>query len=108
LGVGGGSLPRFVHAAKLSRLEEGRGYIVSVEGIKVALFLCGSEVYAIKNQCPHMGGDLGEGLLTGDVIRCPWHGWKFSIKTGKMPETEVVAVRTYEVKIDGDDVLIGV
>jgi len=101
-------LPRFVHAAKLSRLEEGRGYIVSVEGIKVALFLCGSEVYAIKNQCPHMGGDLGEGLLTGDVIRCPWHGWKFSIKTGKMPETEVVAVRTYEVKIDGDDVLIGV
>ena len=101
-------MPRFVHAAKLSRLEEGRGHIVSDEGIKVALFLCGSEVYAIKNQCPHMGGDLGEGLLTGDVIRCPWHGWKFSIKTGKMPETEVVAVRTYEVKIDGDDVLIGV
>ena len=101
-------MPRFVYAAKLSSLEEGRGHIVSVEGIKVALFLCGSEVYAIKNQCPHMGGDLGEGLLTGDVIRCPWHGWKFSIKTGKMPEADVVAVRTYEVKIDGDDVLIGV
>ena len=55
-----------------------------------------------------MGGDLGEGLLTGDIVRCPWHGWKFSIRTGKMPEADVVAVRTYEVKIDGDDVLIGV
>jgi nitrite reductase/ring-hydroxylating ferredoxin subunit len=101
-------VPRFVPAAKLSRLEEGRGIIVSVEGTKVALFLCGGEVFAIKNQCPHMGGDLGEGFLTGDIVRCPWHGWKFSIRTGKMPEADVVAVRTYEVKIDGDDVLIGV
>ena len=101
-------MPRFVTAAKLSRLTEGRGTIVWVEGTKIAIFLSGGEVFAIKNQCPHMGGDLGEGPLEGDIVRCPEHGWKFSIKTGKMPETEVVAVRTYEVKIDGDDVLIGV
>ena len=101
-------MPRFIPAAKLSRLEEGKGTIVSVEGTKVALFLQAGEVFAIKNQCPHMGGDLGEGLVTGDIVRCPEHGWKFSLRTGKMPETEVVAVRTYVVKIDGDDVLIGV
>ncbi len=101
-------MPRFVPAAKLSHLEEGKGTIVSVEGIKIALFLCEGTVFAIKNQCPHMGGDLGEGLLTGEVVRCPWHGWRFSVRTGMMPETDVVGVRTYEVKIDGDDVLIGV
>lgn len=100
-------MPNFIKVAKLSDLEEGKGRIVWLNGTKVALFRCDGAVYAIKNQCPHMGGDLGEGLLTGDIVRCPWHGWRFSVKTGKAPETEVVGVRTYEVQIDGDDVLVG-
>ena len=98
----------YIRVARLSDLEEGRGAIVTVNGIKVALFRCEGSVYAIKNQCPHMGGDLGEGLLQGDIVRCPWHGWRFSVKTGKAPDTEVVAVRTYEVRIDGDHVFVGV
>jgi len=100
-------MSNFVKVARASDLEEGKGMIVSVNGTKVALFRCGGEVYAIRNQCPHMGGDLGEGLLTGEIVRCPWHGWRFSVKTGRAPDTEVVAVRTYEVQIDGDDILVG-
>jgi nitrite reductase/ring-hydroxylating ferredoxin subunit len=80
--------------------------IVIVNGTKVALFRCGGAFYAIRNQCPHMGGDLGDGYLEGEIVRCPWHGWKFSVKTGKAPDTEVVGVRTYEVKVEGDDVLV--
>jgi NAD(P)H-dependent nitrite reductase small subunit len=99
-------MSEFVKAAKASDLEEGKGVIVWVNGTRVALFRCEGAVYAIKNQCPHMGGDLGEGLLQGEIVRCPWHGWKFSVKTGKAPDTDVVAVRTYEVRIDGDDVLV--
>lgn len=101
-------MPEFVKVAKDKDVEEGRGLIVWAGPLKVALFRCGGLVYAIRNQCPHMGGDLGEGLLTGDVVRCPWHGWKFSVKTGKMPETDVVAVRTFEVKIEGEDVYVGI
>jgi len=100
-------MPNFVKVAKASDLEEGKGLIVWFNGVKIALFRCGGEVFAIKNQCPHMGGDLGEGLLTGEIVRCPWHGWKFSVKTGRAPDTDVVAVRTYEVQIDGDDILVG-
>ncbi len=96
----------FVKVAKASDLEEGKGVIVTVNGTRIALFRCGGAVYAIKNQCPHMGGDLGEGLLTGEIVQCPWHGWKFSVKTGKAPDTEVVGVRTYEVRVDGDDVFV--
>lgn len=101
-------MPEFVKAARSSDLEEGKGIVVWAGGTKIALFRCDGAVYAIKNQCPHMGGDLGEGFLTGDIVHCPWHGWRFSVKTGKAPDTEVVAVRTYEVRIDGDDVLVRV
>ena len=101
-------MPEFVRVASFADLVEGRGQIVTVQGIKIALFRHEGSVYAIKNQCPHMGGDLGEGSLTGDIVRCPWHGWRFSVKTGKNPAAEVVAVRTYEVRVDGDDVLVGI
>lgn len=102
------TVTEFVKVARAEDLEEGKGLIVTAKGTRVALFRCDGAVYAIKNQCPHMGGDLGEGALDGDIVRCPWHGWKFSVKTGKNPAVDVVAVRTYEVKIEGEDIYVGV
>jgi nitrite reductase (NADH) small subunit len=101
-------MSELVKVAKASDVEEGKGLVVWAKDVKVALFRCEGILYAIRNQCPHMGGDLGEGLLTGDVVRCPWHGWKFSVKTGKSPETEVVGVRTYAVQVKGEDVYVEV
>jgi len=101
-------MAEFVRVARSSDVEEGKGLIVWAGPIKVALFRCEGTIYAIRNQCPHMGGDLGEGLLTGDVVRCPWHGWKFNVKTGKSPEAELVAVRSFEVKVEGEDVYVGI
>jgi nitrite reductase (NADH) small subunit len=99
-------MSEFIRVAKASDLEEGKGMIVTVNGTRIALFRCEGEVFAIKNRCPHMGGDLGEGYLTGDLVHCPWHGWRFSLRTGKNPAADVVAVPTYEVKIEGDEVLL--
>jgi NAD(P)H-dependent nitrite reductase small subunit len=101
-------MPNFLKVAKAADVEEGKGLIVWAGNFKVALFRCEGVIYAIRNQCPHMGGDLGEGLLTGDVVRCPWHGWKFNVKTGKSPEAEMVAVRSFEVKLEGGDVYVAV
>ncbi len=98
----------FVRVARLSDLEPGRGRVVAAKGVRVALFLCEGVVYALRNQCPHMGGELGEGLLSGDIVTCPWHGWRFNVKTGRNPATEVVAVRTFPVRVEGDDVYVGV
>lgn len=101
-------MPEYVRVAARADVEEGKGLIVWAGPWKVALFRCDGTIYAIKNQCPHMGGDLGEGLLAGEIVRCPWHGWKFSVKTGKMPETDVVGVRTFDVKVEGEDVYVAV
>ena len=97
----------FTKVASVQDLEPGRGMVVVVKGTRIALFNCKGTFYAIRNTCPHMGGDLGEGFLAGDVVTCPWHGWRFNIKTGKNPESEVVGVRTFEVRIEGEDILIG-
>ena len=101
-------MAQFVRVARVHDLNPGEGRVLVVNGTRVALFNCEGTFYAIKSTCPHMGGDLGEGHLTGDIVTCPWHGWRFSVKTGKNPEAEIVGVRTFEVRVDGEDVYVGV
>ena len=101
-------MSQFVKVARRSDLDPGKGMLAIVNGVRVALFNCDGSFYAIKGVCPHMGGELWEGLLTGEIVTCPWHGWRFNVTTGKSPGVEVVAVRRYEVKVDGEDVYVAV
>ena len=101
-------MTEYVKVARVGDVDSGKGIVVQVKGTRVALFNCDGVYYAIRNSCPHMGGELGEGLLQGDVVTCPWHGWRFSVKTGKNPEADVVGVRTFEVRVEGDEIFIGV
>jgi nitrite reductase (NADH) small subunit len=54
-----------------------------VEGRIVALFNVDGEYYALDGVCPHQGGPLGKGRLTGVVVTCPWHGWQFDVRNGQ-------------------------
>ena len=63
------------------------------------------EISAMENTCLHRGGPLGQGVISGGKVVCPWHGWAWDPKTGEaVPPGAKVAV--YAVKIEGGDVLI--
>ncbi len=65
------------------------------------------EISAMDNVCLHMGGPLGEGVIEGGKVICPWHGWAYDPKTGQAgPPGAKVAV--YPVKVEGGNVLIGI
>ena len=76
---------KYVDAAKLSDLPPGSCLSVDLDdtGRGIALFNVGGELFALDNTCPHAGGPLGEGTLEGDLVQCPWHGWKFNVRTGR-------------------------
>jgi len=98
----------FVKVANASELKPGQGRAVAANGVEIALFNVDGNFYAIDNTCSHRGGPLGEGVLDGDIVTCPWHGWRYSVKTGVSAVMPSVSVKSFEVKVEGDDVLVNV
>jgi NADPH-dependent 2,4-dienoyl-CoA reductase/sulfur reductase-like enzyme/nitrite reductase/ring-hydroxylating ferredoxin subunit len=66
-----------------SELQDGAMLVGHALGEPVLLARVGEEFFAIGAQCTHYSGPLGEGLLVGDTVRCPWHHACFSLRTGE-------------------------
>ena len=98
----------FVKLATVGELPPGASKEVEHDGRIVALFNVGGEVSAIDGICPHQGGPLADGPLEGTTVTCPWHGWQFDVRTGKTPLGGRVRQPVYEVKVEGQDVLVAV
>jgi len=96
----------FVVVANVNDVKEGEGKVVEANGKTIALFNVEGKIYAIDNTCKHAGGPLGEGICDGNVVTCPWHGWKFDVTTGVSPVNPQVKADTYEVKVEGEEVKI--
>ena len=101
-------MAEFTKVASLSEVPDGEGRMVEVAGKEIALFNVGGAVYAIDNTCLHQGGPLAEGELDGTVVSCPWHGWEYELTTGANVVDGSMCVATYEVRLEGDDVLVAV
>jgi nitrite reductase (NADH) small subunit len=100
-------MPDFVKVASTSDIPSGEGRTFEVAGKKIAVFNCEGTFYAIDDTCKHQGGPLGEGELDGTTVTCPWHGWTYDVATGVSPDDPDCAVDRYDVKIEGDGVLVG-
>ncbi|TAL10666.1 MAG: non-heme iron oxygenase ferredoxin subunit [Nitrospirae bacterium] len=98
----------FVHVADLSDIPPGTAKVVAVQNVEVALFNLEGAIYAIDNICQHAGGPLGEGKIKGDVVICPWHGYRYHIKTGQYVKNPDMSVACYQVKVEDGKISVSV
>lgn len=104
-----------VVVARAGEIPPGGRKIVVINGRSVGVFNVKGSYFALRNTCPHAGGPLCEGpisglvvarepgdyeyLRRGEFLRCPWHGWEFDIRTGQSWVDPVRnRVRRYEVR----------
>jgi len=96
----------FVTVAKTDEIKEGEGKVVEANGKTIALFNVEGKFHAIDNTCKHAQGPLGEGTCEGNVVTCPWHGWKYDVTTGTNVGNPQVKVDKFEVKVEGEEVKV--
>ena len=106
------------HAVAPARdIPPGARMLVEVAGRRIVIFNVAGEFFALSDRCPHQGGPLSQGRLTGalsspepgeycysrrgEVIRCPWHSWEYDIRTGASRcDPDRVKVRQFEVGVE--------
>jgi nitrite reductase (NADH) small subunit len=109
-------------ALPLAELPPGTSTTVKAFGTTVAVFNVEGQVFALSNHCPHHGGPLCHGRISGAVLPsqpyeyrygregrvliCPWHGWEFDIESGRTIFDPAVRVKIYEARIEEGEIVL--
>ena len=103
-------------------LAPGERIVRDYDGLSIGVFNVGGAFYALHNRCPHRGGALCLGPVTGtavsngdfgfvydragELLRCAWHGWEFEIATGRALVEDRVRAKTFPVEVEEDAVYV--
>lgn len=107
-GVSGGRPPGGVQhrLGPLDQIPYGEGRAFDVAGDQVAVFrLRNGQVHALSAVCPHKGGPIADGQIDSRVVLCPLHLNAFELETG-CSTTGAEPLRHYEVRVDGDEIIL--
>jgi nitrite reductase (NADH) small subunit len=111
------------HLCTMDQLTPGKALLVEINKITIGIFLENGNVYAVRNQCPHKLAPICKGVvdgtmlpsdpcdfkfgMEGEVLKCPWHGWEFDLKTGEsLFGISKRKVKTYPVEVKENVVYI--
>lgn len=103
--------------AKVEEVPPGASKLVTIGNRQIGIFNLKGEFFALLNRCPHEAGPLCEGkvvgliasdgpgnfqvLRPGEMVRCPWHGWRYDIRTGQSwCDPDEARVRRYHVSVE--------
>ena len=95
--------------AKIDEVLEDEPKAVQIGNDYIAIYRIDDAFYATDDICTHEFASLAEGFVDGDCIECPLHAGTFHIPTGKAMTAPVTEdLRTYPVKVEGDDIFINI
>ncbi len=116
-------MPKYA-VATVTEIPVGHRKIVKVADRTIGIFNVKGEYFALRNACPHQGGPLCKGRVTGflfgdkpgdltytrqgEILRCPWHGWEFDIRTGQSWHApDRIRTRHYDVTVEACEMVQG-
>ncbi len=102
---------RSVVTIPLADLPSGGRRIVVIDetsGLEITLLRQGEKIVALRNQCPHANGRLGDGRIVGDSIECPLHKWTFHLESGCTKRDRKLKATLYAARVEDGNVVVDV
>jgi NAD(P)H-dependent nitrite reductase small subunit len=92
---------------KTENIPPREGRAVQVGGSEIAIFNLNGRYLTIDNKCPHKGGPLCDGIISGTAVVCPLHGRRFDLETGlAVRAAEPAGVATYPTRVEDGVILV--
>lgn len=101
-------MPKRVTIARTSDVPPNGARAFPLNDRMIAVFHQAGTYYAMDDFCPHLGASLAEGWVEGDVVACPWHAWRFSLKDGCWLDNPKIKAQVFPVHLVGDSIQIEV
>jgi len=111
-----------VRVLAAAELPAGSRAKVKAFGTEVALFNVDGTLFAVANACPHHGGPLCHGRISGTrlpsnpyehrwgredrILTCPWHGWEFDLESGGAVFDESTRLRTFDIRVEDGEIVL--
>ena len=94
--------------AELTEIPDGEGITVELDGVELALFRDGGQIWCTEGRCPHAFELMSKAVLDRRTVECLAHHYCFDLQTGKAikPTPGIAFLTVYPVKIEGGDVLV--
>ena len=91
----------WIKIAKLEDIPRLGARVLRTDTMDIAVFrTAGDQVYALRDQCPHKGGPLSQGIIHGGTVTCPLHNWKIDLASGEAQGPDQGCTHRYPVKIE--------
>ena len=99
---------RWIRITECGNIPLREGRLVKVAGHNVAIFNLGDRFLAVENRCPHKGGPLSDGVVSGSTIVCPLHAWRVDLETGAVMNSGGArsCLTTFPTRMDAGVVLL--
>lgn len=100
------AMDKWIRLCSIADCPPGEAREFVVEDRIIALFHTADSFFALDGVCPHQGGPLGKGKLSGTIVTCPWHGWQFDVRTGQHCTNASVLHPHLDVRVINDEVQV--
>ena len=100
---------RWIRVTAAENIPPREGRPVMLGGQEIAIFNLGDRFLATNNRCPHSGGPLCDGIITGSSVVCPLHAWKINLASGSVERPAGArehCVPTYPTRVEDGIVLV--
>ena len=98
---------RWTRITPVENIPPLQGRSVTSGGVELAIFNLSDRFVTIENRCPHKGGPLCDGIVSGTSVVCPLHGWRFDLDSGVAVRASLPAcVATFPTRVENGIILV--